>query len=181
MKKGFEMLKVTLVILFSVVIVGCSTVDPDVDEMMDPDDMNEGSNLEAAPDFTLTSADGSQVSLKDFAEKPLVIFFFGNTCPLCIGAGPKIQADIREKFTTDEVAMIGIDVWDGNQASVLNFKDRTGVTFDLLLEGSSVASDYKTTYDRLFVLNGKGEFIHKGSSSAGNDIDNVVKAVQDLL
>ena len=77
--------------------------------------------------------------------------------------------------------MIGIDVWDGNQESVVNFRNRTGVTFDLLLQGSSVGSAYATTYDRLFVLNAKGEFVHKGSTAAGNDVPKVVSVLNDLL
>lgn len=171
----------SLILLLFLAVISCSTVDPEVEEMMDPDEMDPDTMLEAAPGFTLTSLNGSQVSLSDFAGKPLVIFFFGNSCPLCIGAGPKIQSDIREAFSTGDVAMIGIDVWDGNSASVQNFKDQTGVTFDLLLEGSETAAKYSTTYDRLFVLNKKGEFVHKGTTGASSDVEDVVMVIQELL
>ena len=32
-----------------------------------------------APDFSLTSSDGNQVKLSDFAGKVVVVFFFGNS------------------------------------------------------------------------------------------------------
>lgn len=136
---------------------------------------------ENAPDFELNSVDGATVSLSDFKGKPLVIFFFGDTCPLCIASGPKIESKINDRFSENEIAIIGIDTWDGNAASVKSFRASTGVTFDLLLKGSSVLSDYGTTYDRLYVIDAQGNIAFKGKSSASQDIENVVTTIEGLL
>ena len=167
---------VVLVMLSS--IISCSTMAPDVDEMMDPDETDP---IGTAPDFTLTSVDGGEVTLADFSGKPLVIFFFGNGCPLCISSSPKIQSKITNAFSSNDMAIIGIDTWDGNQSSVMNFRNNSGLSFDLLLEGSTVAADYSTTYDRLIVINGKGEIVFQGTSAAGKDVDKVATILTNLI
>ena len=160
-----------LVVIIVAMAVGCSDADPA------PVDIPDGSS---APGFTLINDAGDPVSLTDFSEKPLVIFFFGSTCPLCISSAPSIESKINQAFSSEEMAIIGIDTWDGNQASVVSFKDRTGVTFDLLLNGSMVGSDYRTTYDRLIVVDGEGKIAFKGSTSASNDISKVVNVITEL-
>ena len=47
---------------------------------------------------------------------------------------------------------LGLDVWDGNSSSVDAFETVTEVSFPLLLNASSVARDYETTYDRIVVI-----------------------------
>lgn len=169
-KRGISTFLVAIVVAIA---VNCTEADPT------PVDMTPG-ELDTAPGFTLNNDDGSPVSLTDFEGKPLVIFFFGNTCPLCISSAPSIESMITQSFSGDVMAIIGIDTWDGNQASVVNFRSRTGVTFDLLLKGSSIASDYGTTYDRLVVVDGDGKIAFKGSSGASNDITKVVNLLTEL-
>ena len=163
-----------LVVISVLIAMGCSDSDPA------PADITPADERDMAPGFTLNNEEGDPVSLSDFEGKPLVIFFFGNTCPLCISSAPSIESEINQAFSSSEMAIIGIDTWDGNQASVVNFKDRTGVTFDLLLRGSMVGSDYGTTYDRLVVVDGEGNIAFKGSTSASNDITKVVNLITEL-
>ena len=154
-------------------ISSCSEEEPE-EEMGMSDDMNDtGSDMSGgdtdsgdggdtgsgdggsgavgnAPAFTLESVGGNNVSLSDLTgSKPVVIFFFGNSCPLCKASAPSVESKINAAFKS-QINMIGIDTWDGNKSSVQNFASSTGVTFDLLLKGSSVQSNYNTTYDRLF-------------------------------
>lgn len=187
-------------VLFSTFLTGCSEEeepemmmtavdDPeDMDpEEMDPDDQDpdnedpDDSGLASAPDFSLMSVDGGIVNLANFEGKPLVIFFFGSTCPLCIASAPSVESNITKAYETSDISIIGIDTWDGTGAAVTNFRNSTGVTFDLLLDGSGVQSDYSTTYDRLFVINGEGKIVHKGTTSASNDVGEVVKVINALL
>lgn len=159
--------------IFSIIfLAGCST------ETVEPDpQVLSGGN---APDFSLKSLNGSTVSLSDFAGKPLVIFFFGNSCPLCISSAPDIETDIAKTFSSNEMAIIGIDVWNGNESSVANFKTQTGVSFNLLLDGSVTGTAYGTTYDRLVVVDKDGNIAHKGATSASKDIKNVVSVINSL-
>ena len=134
-----------------------------------------------APVFTLESVDGGSKSLSDYSGGPLIIFFFGDKCPLCKAAAPDIEAELAQKYKDTSVNIIGIDVWDGTQSSVNDFRTGTKVTFDLLLKGSATAKAFGTTYDRLVVVSADGKLVHVGTSSADNDINNVIKTVDALL
>lgn len=165
-------------------MISCSDSDDSMSDMMNPDDPNEmkDMNAKSAPDFSLEALDGSTVSLSDFENKVLVMFFFGNSCPSCKAAAPKVQTDIADAFASNaNVAIIGLDQWNGNSNSVQGFKNTTGVNFPLLLNASSVASAYNTTYDRLIVVDQEGLIKFKGTQGASNDISAVVNKVKDLL
>ena len=136
---------------------------------------------EAAPDFNLSSVNGGAASLENYEGKPLVIFFFGSTCPLCIGSAPSVESEINQMYSADDMTIIGIDTWDGNISAVMNFRNTTGVTFDLLLNGSSVESSYGITYDRLLVVDAKGIIAFKGNSSASNTVDEVMAVLDGLI
>jgi peroxiredoxin len=137
---------------------------------------------EIAPAFQLDTYSGSKISLADYKDKTLVIFFFGNSCPPCQAVAPKIEDDLNKAFSgNDKFAIIGIDQWDGNASSVEAFKDRTGVTFPLALKGSGVAKNYGTTYDRLVVVNPDGAIEYRGRSIAANNLNEVIEIVSGLL
>ena len=58
--------------------------------------------------------------------------------------------------------VLGLDQWDGNEASVMAFKTATNVTFPLLLNASGVATDYQTTFDRIIVIDKSGKIAFSG-------------------
>ena len=135
-----------------------------------------------APQFTLTSLAGSQVSLSAHENKVVVLFFFGNNCPTCKSAGSDIESMLSMPYETNsKYAILGIDQWNGNTAAVQSFKTASGITFPLLLNGADTAAAYETTYDRLIVLNKAGEVAFKGTQNAGNDVSAVKSKVTELL
>ena len=137
---------------------------------------------ELAPDFSLTSLDGNTVTLKDYEDKVVVLFFFGYSCPNCIRSAPGIESNITEVFASNpNFAIIGLDQWNGNQAGVASFKEKTSVTFPLLMQASGTAADYSTTYDRLLVVDRDGYIAFRANASAGSSVSTVVDTVNDLL
>jgi len=144
-------------------------------EMMEED-------LRDAPDFSLESLGGQDLSLTQFKEKALVIFFFGHNCPPCISAGPTIESDLNQEFSSNsDFAMIGIDVWNGSSNQVQLFKDKSTATYPLGLKGSSVMSEFKSARDRLVVVNKEGKIAFSGTSVAKNDLDDVKTVVNSIL
>lgn len=180
MKTNLIILQAAFLLLTSSMLSSCGD---DGEEAPAPDDdvTTPAPAAEPAPSFELSSVEGGTVSLSDFGGKPLVIFFFGSTCPLCIASGPTVESQVNGSFSNDEVAIIGIDTWDGNAAAVENFRSSTGITFDLLLQGSAVQSAYSTTYDRLVVIDSDGNIAFKGRSTASNDAEDVITIVRGLL
>jgi len=135
-----------------------------------------------APDFTLNSSTGKQVKLSDFSGKVVVIFFFGNTCPSCKAAAPSIESKLAAPYSSNSnYQIIGLDQWDGNVASVQSFQSTTGVSFPLLLNASSTAAAYKTTYDRLVVIDKNGNIAFSGTKGAASDADTARAKVDELL
>ena len=78
-------------------------------------------------------------------------------------------------------AIIGLDQWNGNAASVNSFQSVTGVNFPLLLNASATASDYQTTYDRMVVVDKSGKIRFRGTQNAANSITAVVETVEIYL
>ena len=51
---------------------------------------------DAAPNFTLTTLDGKQVSLSDFRGKPVMLNFWYTTCPGCLAEIPGMQLNRQQ-------------------------------------------------------------------------------------
>ena len=56
---------------------------------------------EQAPDFSLTSLEDGTISLSDYQDKVAVLFFFGYSCPICLGSAPTIESQIAQAFGSD--------------------------------------------------------------------------------
>jgi thiol-disulfide isomerase/thioredoxin len=111
----------------------------------------------------------------------IVLFFLGSGCPSCRATAPKIQNQIANTYSSNEVAVLGLDQWDGNSAAVTNFKSVSQVTFPLLLNASDVARQYETTYDRLIVIDKNGNIHFKGDSLASQNLSKVVEEINNLI
>jgi len=162
-------------------VVSCSS-NSDAD-VTPPNTINPpGSTGSKAPDFSLNSSDGKLVKLSDYSGKVVVLFFFGNSCPSCKVAGSSIESKLAAPYASNSnYQIIGLDQWDGNLASVQSFKTTTGVSFPLLLNASSTTAAYKTTYDRLVVIDKSGNIAFSGTKLAASDADAVKSKVDELL
>jgi peroxiredoxin len=135
-----------------------------------------------APGFTLNSLSGTQIKLSDYNNKIVVIYFFGYSCPPCIAGAPAVESKLVTPFQShSDYQVLGLDTWNGNEASVQAFQASTGVSFPLLLKASAVASDYKTSYDKLLVIDKGGNIVFRGYQGALDDIDDVKQIVDNLL
>ncbi len=170
--------------LLLTIMMSCSdsTDDPTTTPNPPSDGGEPDPTAEVAPDFSLSTYNGGTVKLSDFKDEVLVIFFFGNTCPPCIAVAPDVEEKLNKAFEGEsKYNIIGIDVWDGNAASVEGFRDKGGVSFPLALNGSGVGSQYGAGRDRLVVVDQSGNIAFKGAQIAANDMDAVVSQVTALL
>ena len=138
-----------------------------------------------APNFQVGLLGGETFNLADHEGKVVMVFFFGNTCPSCRAIGSIIESAIYQEYLDDSGSLVavGIDTWNSssNESSVAGFKSTTGITFPLAIKGGDVAVNYKTTYDRLMVIDRAGILVHKGLVVASNDIDNTIAAIEASL
>ena len=125
---------------------------------------------EAAPAFTLTNAEGEDVSLSDFAGQTLVIQFQSCQCPWDVAYQPYLNA-LAEEFSDDDVVFLGIN---SNKAetydtiAAYNAGENQGVAYEVLKDpGNAVADAFgaKTT-PHMYVIDGDGVLRYRGGIEA---------------
>jgi len=158
--------------------------DPMIDDdMMDDAMMDEPmSQFEAAPAFEIETTDGDTLSLDQFEDQVLVIFFFGAECPPCRRVGPDVESMVHQSFINNEnFAIIGADQWNRNDASVDDFVDVTGITFPVGRLGANMAADFGTTFDRMVILNRDSEIVYRSPGRVSGLLDEAIGIIEELL
>lgn len=195
--KAIKSIYLALILVLAVTIISCdSGDDPKPEKTSNPTtggdgmgggdtsggDTGGGTTATAAPDFSLQNLSGETVSLSALKGKVVVLFFFGNSCPACKASAPSVQSKLANAYSSnDKVVVLGLDQWDGTKSAVQGFKNSTGVDFDLLLNASSAASSFSTTYDRLVVVDKEGFIRFKGSRAASSDANDAKDTVETYL
>ena len=91
-----------------------------------------------APDFTLQSIDGKEVTLSKFRGRPVMVNFWTTHCGFCMLQMPYIQAFYNE-LSNEEVVVLTIDT--GESATVVrDFGTSQGFTFPVLVDPQGVVA-----------------------------------------
>ena len=86
----------------------------------------------AAPEFTLSSQEGKQVSLKDFRGQWVVLYFYPKDMTQgCTIEAHNFQAD-QDKYTAKKAAIVGVSV--DSVDSHVQFCTKENLTFKLLAD-----------------------------------------------
>ena len=99
-----------------------------------------------APEFSLSTSDGSQVSLKDFKGKWVVLYFYPKDMTSgCTIEAQNFQRDLAQYAKTDAVILgVSVDSTDSHK----QFCTKEGLTFKLLADpGGKVSAQYGSTMD----------------------------------
>ena len=99
-----------------------------------------------APDFSLATSDGSQVSLKDYKGKWVVLYFYPKDMTSgCTIEAKNFQRDLS-KYEQAGVTVLGVSV--DSPDSHKQFCVKEGLTFKLLADpGGKVAAEYGSTME----------------------------------
>lgn len=94
-----------------------------------------------APEFTLPTVDGKQLSLKDASQKgPVVLVFFKVSCPVCQYAFPFFERIFQANLHA-HINVLGVS--QDNAKNTQAFLKEFGVTFPVAIDDAS--SDYATS------------------------------------
>jgi peroxiredoxin Q/BCP len=143
----------------------------------------------AAPDFSLTSADGSAVSLKDYRGKWVVLYFYPKDFTSgCTLEAQNFQRDLA-KYQNAGAVILGVSV--DNAQSHKDFCAKEGLNFKLLADtDAKVSTQYGSVMDykgakmaarNTFLINPKGEVakVFTGVKPAEHS-EEVLKTLADL-
>ena len=143
----------------------------------------------AAPDFSLATSDGSQVSLKDFKGKWVVLYFYPKDFTSgCTIEAKNFQRDL-EKYKQTGAVILGVSV-DSAQ-SHKDFCAKEGLNFKLLADPEGkVSSQYGSTMQyqgatmaarNTFLINPEGKIakVYTGVKPAEHS-DQVLKDLAEL-
>jgi len=113
-----------------------------------------------APEFQLTSLDGSKFSLRDALQRgPAVLAFFKVSCPVCQLALPYLERVFKAYSKSGTFILVGIS--QDSSSDTAAFNKEYGVSFPVLLDEKTkypVSNAYGlTNVPSIFVVGQHGE------------------------
>lgn len=128
-----------------------------------------------APDFTLPTVDGHQISLHEALKKgPVVLAFFKVSCPVCQYAFPFFER-MYQANRDAKASFIGVS--QDNAKNTQAFLKHVGVTFPVALDDAkdyAVSNAYGlTNVPTLFYIDSSGEIEVSSVSWAKTEVEAV--------
>jgi len=101
---------------------------------------------DAAPNFTLTTLNGKQVSLSDFRGKPVMLNFWYAACPGCLQEIPGMQRYYAaQQAAGKHFVILGVNSVDDVQTAQ-QLAQQSGLTYTLVMDqNQQVATLYNLT------------------------------------
>ena len=162
------MKKILIIILSTVLIAGCTNNSADIpeNEIQEAIDETQDTNNETqdikepviAPDFELSSLDGSVIKLSEITDKNVLINFWYTGCSFCVIEMPDLQK-LQETYP-DDLLLLAINVGESKEV-IEDFMDENNLNFTVLLdEDMLVAYDYGIrSFPTTIAINKKGEVV----------------------
>ena len=136
---------------------------------------------QATPDFTVATADGKKLSLKDFRGKIVFLNFWASWCEPCREEMPEMEK-LYQEFKANNFVVVAIAVKDRKQ-DTLNFVKELKVTFPIGLdpEGNAGALYGAWGLPTTYLIGPKGEGLARAWGPADWHGANARKLIQDLI
>ena len=94
---------------------------------------NNKSDLILAPDFTLASLEGNQVSMNQFKGKVILLNFWGTWCGPCRVEIPDF-VKLTEKYKDQGLEIVGVTLTSGPPNRISSFADQWDINYTLLTD-----------------------------------------------
>jgi len=94
-----------------------------------------------APDFTLQTITGEEVSLSDYRGKIVFINFWATWCGPCRTEIPAF-VELQDEYGTDNLVILGISVDQGDRSVVTEFAKEYNINYKILYANGEVVGKY---------------------------------------
>lgn len=109
-----------------------------------------------APDFTIKSLEGEDVSLSSFQGKTVILNFWATWCPPCRAEMPSMQV-MYEELRNEGIELVAVDLQEPER-TVKKFIEENGYTFTILLDSrGSIGAQYGVrSIPTTFIIDAEG-------------------------
>jgi peroxiredoxin len=100
-----------------------------------------------APDFTLLTPEGKEISLSDYRGDVVLVNFWGSWCEPCVHELPELQA-AHERLSDQGFVVIGVNLFDDEQQTynhtvqdIQQFVEENGITYPVVLDNQGEVTE----------------------------------------
>ena len=120
-------------------------------------------NAKLAPDFSMTSLDGKELTRDSLKGKVVILDFWATWCPPCRAAIPHL-VEIHKKYRDQGLVVVGISLDRGGKEEVADFAERNHIDYDLVMGvNNAILKDFGdvSSIPTIIILNRQSEIIFK--------------------
>ncbi len=157
-----KVLASVIILFYAVTVAGCQKENEAKVSQTPEAGAVQQDNTSKAPDFTLSSVNGEDVSLSDYKGKVVIVDFWATWCPPCRKGIPDLIS-LQNEYK-DKVAVIGISLdRDNTKASVPSFTDKMGINYPVVYFNDKVINDFGgvNAIPTTFIIDQDGNIVKK--------------------
>ena len=132
---------------------------------------------QAAPNFTVSTISGQQVSLENYRGRVLVLDFFATWCQPCRASIPHLVG-MNRKYGQQGLYVLGMSADEDGEKAVKAFADKYRISYPVALAGESTLADFGVrSVPVMFVIDKKGRVaeVFRGFT------DDVARSAEQLI
>lgn len=132
---------------------------------------------QTAPDFTVSTTSGQQVSLENYRGRVLILDFFATWCQPCRESIPHLL-EMDKKYGQQGLYVLGMSADEDGGRAVKAFADTYHITYPVALAGAATLADFGVrSVPVMFVIDKKGRVaeVYRGFT------DNVARSAEQLI
>ncbi len=137
---------------------------------------------EKAPDFTLTSVDGTSYSLSKLRGKVVVLNFWATWCAPCLEEMPTLDS-LYKRYRQRGLVVLGVSI-DRKRETVEGFLEKNPVSYPILLDTKGEVFVDKYTVSGLpatYIIDGKGLIVDQYIGKRDFTSEDFLQFIEGLL
>jgi thiol-disulfide isomerase/thioredoxin len=139
-------------------------------------------NVRPAPQFSLANLDGKNVSLKDFANKVIVVDFWATWCGPCREEIPHLN-ELYENYRGKGLVVVGISMDAEGPEVVKQFAKELRMEYPVVMGNENVQQDFGgiVGLPTTFVIDRKGNIVKKYTGYQPAIMQDMEQTIKELI